>query len=152
MRNLCDLVREVLRCNVNMATRMRNLEKMHPAFSASAGSSQDDISGSEASRSRAASRLTCSAFAFEDELGMSTVYKRAAAHHLRFSQSSNSSGGLSYLSGLSLSDVSNVSAIALPIFSMDLWNHHRYSSDRPGKNTTNASSLEAWYNPPAMVR
>ena len=152
MRSLSDLVREVLKANVNMAVRMRNLERMHPAFARSMNALQEDGTSSEASKSRAASRLTCQRFEFEEELETSTAYKRAAVKQLRLSKSSGSSNGLSYLSGLSLSDVSNVSALALPILSTELWNHHRYSRNVSGLGPPKASSLEAWYNPPAKVR
>ena len=152
MRNLTNLVQEVLRSNANMASRLRNLERMHPALTRSLTSSQDDIASSEASKSRVASRMTSSRFAFEEALETSTVYQRAAANKSRFSKSSNSSNGPSYLSGLSLSDVSNVSALSLPIFSMELWNHHRYDCNNAASSTSRAASLEAWYNPPAKVR
>ncbi|KAL9133652.1 MAG: hypothetical protein Q9175_005164 [Cornicularia normoerica] len=147
-RNLTSLVQEVLKTNVNMASRLKNLERMHPALAASLCTSQNDIARSEGSESRASSRRTYYRFTFEEELETSLVYKRAGLNHIRFSKSSTSSNGPSYLSGLSLSDVSNVSAIALPISSMELWNHHRYTPDNAGSATT-ATSLDAWYNPSA---
>lgn len=148
MRNLTDLVQEVLKTNVNMASRLRNLERMHPAMAASFRTSQNDTATSEGSESRTISRMTYYKFAFEEELETSPVYKKAGLNQIRFSKSSTSSNGPSYLSGLSLCDVSNVSAIALPISSMELWNHHRYRPDAAGSATT-ATSLDAWYNPSA---
>ncbi|CAD6582312.1 MAG: hypothetical protein ASARMPRED_000930 [Alectoria sarmentosa] len=148
MRNLTSLVQEVLRTNVDMATRLKNLERMHPAMAASFRTSQNDAARSEGTESRAISRRTYYNFAFEEELETSTVYKRAGLNPIQFSKSSTSSNGPSCLSGLSLCDVSNVSAIALPITSMELWNHHRYIPDAAGSATT-ATSLDAWYNPPA---
>lgn len=150
MRNLTSLVQEVLKTNVNMASRLKNLERMHPALAASLCTSQNDIARREGSESRASSRRTYYRFTFEEELETSPVYKRAGLNHIRLSKSSTSSNGPSYLSGLSLSDVSNVSAIALPISSMELWNHHRYTPDNAGSATT-ATSLDAWYNPSAKV-
>ena len=151
MRDLTSLVQEVLKTNVNMASRLKNLERMHPALAASLRTSQNDMARSEGTQSRASSQNTYYKSTFEEELKMSPVYKRAGVNHIRFSKSSSSSIGPSCLSGLSLSDVSNVSAIALPISSMELWNHHRYSSDNTG-TARNATSLDAWYNPPAKVR
>lgn len=148
MRNLTSLVQEVLRTNVNMASRLKNLERMHPALAASLRTSQNDPARSEGTESRAVSRTTYYKFTFEEELETSPVYKRAGINQSRFSKSSTSSNGPSCLSGLSLSDVSNVSAIALPISSMELWNHHRYRPDNAGSATA-ATSLDAWYNPPA---
>lgn len=150
MRDLTSLVQEVLKANVNMASRLRNLERMHPALAASLCTSQSDNAKSEGTDSRAVSRRTYFRFTFEEELETSPVYKRAGLNHIRFSRSSTSSYGPSCLSGLSLSDVSNVSAIALPISPMELWNHHRYRPDIAGSATT-ATSLDAWYNPPAKV-
>ncbi|KAL6719635.1 hypothetical protein ACLMJK_001556 [Lecanora helva] len=141
-------VQDVLRSHVNMAHRLKNLERLHPALTTPLSVSQDDFANSESSKSRAPNRMTYPRSTFEEELEISTVYKRAAVKQLRFSKSSSSTNGLSYLSGLSLSDVSNVSAIALPVFSTELWNHHRYCNTA-GSDTTKCSSLEAWYNPPA---
>lgn len=150
MRNLTSLVQEVLKTNVNMASRLKNLERMHPALAASLRTSQNEAARSEGTESRAVSRMTYYKFTFEEELESSPVYKRAGLNQVRFSKSSTSSYGPSCLSGLSLSDVSNVSAIALPISSMELWNHHRYRPDNAGSATA-ATSLDAWYNPPAKV-
>ena len=151
MRNLTGLVQEVLKTNVNMASRLKNLERMHPALASSLTTSQNDTPRSEGTESRAVSRRTYHNFTFEEELETSPVYKRAGLNQIRFSKSSTTSNGPSCLSGLSLSDVSNVSAIALPISSLELWNHHRYRSDNIGSVTT-ATSLDAWYNPSAKVR
>ena len=150
MRNLTSLVQEVLKINVNMASRLKNLERMHPALASSLSTSQNDTPSSEGTESRAVSRRTYYNFTFEEELETSPVYKRAGLNQTGFSKSSTTSNGPSYLSGLSLSDVSNVSAIALPISSLELWNHHRYRSDNLGSVTT-ATSLDAWYNPSARV-
>ena len=151
MRNLTSLVQEVLRSNVNMSRRLKTLERMHPALAASTRTSGENSANSGSNEGRALSRTTYLGFAFDEELQTSRVYKRAALNEVRFSKSSNSSNGPSSLSGLSLCDVSNVSAIALPISSTELWNHHRYSNSGFGLNPT-TSSLDAWYNPPAMVR
>lgn len=150
MRNLTTLVQEVLKTNVNMASRLKNLERMHPALAASLCTSQNDVARSEGAESRAASRRAYYRFTFEEELETSPVYKKAGMNQIRLSKSSTSTYGPSCLSGLSLSDVSNVSAIALPISSMELWNHHRYTPDNGGSATT-VTSLDAWYNPPAKV-
>lgn len=150
MRDLTGLVMELLRTNVNMASRLKKLERMHPALAVpSTCASQDDLAISEASRSRAASRLTQNGFAFDEELVASTVYQKATMTQIRLSKSSNSTYGPPSLSGLSLCDVTDVSAIALPISSRELWNHHRYNSIAAGSAI--AISLDAWYNPPPKV-
>ena len=152
MQNLTTLVQDILKSNINLAARMRNLERVNPASARSVTPAPGDVRNRKASKSRVSSRMTYPSFAFEAELATSTVYQRVAAHSGGFSKSSNSSNGPSYLSGLSLSDISNVSAIALPILSMELWNHHRYSCLAPDLSTIATTSLEAWYNLPAKVR
>ena len=144
MRDLARIVQQVLRANVNMASRLKNLERMHPALAA------NDNAIGEKPDSRAVSRMTCCRFTFEEELEMSPVYRRVGLNHIRFSTSSTSSYGPSRFSDLSLSDVTNVSAIALPISPLELWNHHRYAPNNAGSATT-ATSLEAWYSPSAQV-
>ena len=144
MRNLTRLVQEVLKANVNMASRLKDLERMHPALTA------NDTAISEGADSRAVRRRFYYRFAFEKELETSPVYKRIGPNYIRFSASSTSSYGPSRFSDLSLSDVSNVSAIALPISPLELWSHHRYTPNNAGSPTT-ATLLDAWYNPPAQV-
>lgn len=150
MRELTSLVNELLRTNINMASRLKNLERMHPALAIpSVCTSQDDLALSESSRSRAASRLTQNRFTFDEELVTSTVYQKAAVTQITISKSSNSSHDPSSWSGLSLSDVNNISTIALPISSRELWNHHRYGPETAGSTTEIA--WDAWYNPPKKV-
>lgn len=89
---------------------------------------------------------------FEKELETSPVYRRAAFNRLRASKSSsNAASEPSFLSGLSLSDVSNVTAMALPISCRELWNHHRYATPQGSRTTREVSTLDAWYNPPPKV-
>ena len=144
MRDLARIVQEVLKANVNMASRLKNLERMHPALAA------NDNAISERTDSRAVSRVACYRFTFEEELEMSPVYRRVGLNQIRFSTSSTSSYGPSRFSDLSLSDVTNVSAIALPISPLELWNHHRYAPNNTVSATT-AMSLDAWYSPSAQV-
>ena len=150
MREMTCLVRELLRTNINMASRLKNLERIHPALVIpSTCTSRDDLALSEASRSRATSHLTQNQFTFDEELVTSTVYQKAAVTQISISKSSNSSYGTSSWSGLSLCDVNNVSTIALPILSRELWNHHRYGPGTVGSTTK--ISWDAWYNPPKKV-
>ena len=70
------------------------------------------------------------AHSFDDDLRQSRVYARATH---RFSNSSlpsaaNRSMGWSFFSDMSLSDISDLSVIALPIFSQELWNSQHYVS------------------------
>ena len=123
---------------------------MHPAMEASACSSIQGLLDDE-DVSRDGSQARFFEFAFEKELETSPAYKRAAFNKLRLSNtSSNVTPGPSFLSGLSLSDVSNVTAMALPISASELWNHHRYKPESDAAKIK-TSTLEAWYDPPAKV-
>ena len=150
MRNLTSQVQEVLRNNVKMASRLQNLEKMYPGLIASRSASRVERRLSDKSERRSVSLTRGYRFAFEEELQTSNVYRRALLRQIRSSEAETSSKGLSWFSGMSLSDISNVSAIALPIYPMELWNHRHYPvKNSQGETTTN--SLEAWYNPDAKV-
>ncbi len=150
-RNLSSLVQGLLRSNVDMFHRLKALERMHPAL-ASSMASRGNSPTNESDDSHALNRrATCFEFPLDQELQTSLVYRRVGFNQIRLSQSSISSNGPSSLSGLSLLNVSDVSALSLPISSAELWNHHRYISSGPGMEA-NVTSFDAWYNPPPKVR
>lgn len=68
----------------------------------------------------------------ESELHASRVYVRTMHRQSMSSLSSkhNSVAGLSFLSGISLAQMSSISVISLPIFSHELWNPQQYSDMR----------------------
>lgn len=142
-RDLTGLVQQVLKSNVNMSRRLRNIERMHPAMMSSAcpslTASMHEYDLGQLSDAQPSSKIS-----FEKELEHSAAYnRRTAFNRLRASNS--------FLSGLSLSDVLDVTAMALPISRTELWNHHRYGTLPPSNTTHEASTLDAWYNPPAKV-
>ncbi|KAL8631171.1 hypothetical protein Q9189_003111 [Teloschistes chrysophthalmus] len=147
-QDLTHVVQQMLKSNINMSRRLRNIERMHPAMDRSVSPSLR-TSIHDLYLSRLSDSFQMSEPAFEKELETSPVYKKTAFNRLRLSQSSsNAASGPSFLSGLSLCDVSNVTAMALPISCTELWNHHRYIG-RPDPSPTPAlSTLDAWYNPP----
>ncbi|KAL8781247.1 MAG: hypothetical protein Q9213_006100 [Squamulea squamosa] len=148
-RDLTGLVQQVLKSNINMSRRLRNIERMHPAMNLSACSSLT-ASIQDRNDSQLLYPPHSSEISFEKALRESPAYNRAAFNRLRASNSSlNANSGPSFLSGLSLSDVSNVTAMALPICRTELWNHHRYTASVPTDTRKDASSLNAWYYPPA---
>ena len=73
-------------------------------------------------------------FTFDEDLHASRVYKRAKMNSIRNSMTSSAyhSVGWSFLSGLSLGEISNVAVMSLPISREELWNRERYSN-RPEK-------------------
>ncbi|KAI4158754.1 MAG: hypothetical protein LQ342_007149 [Letrouitia transgressa] len=131
-----------------MSRRLKQLEKMHPALGSSACPSKAS-SAFEFDFIQGAVQTPAGEVDFEKDLESSPVYRRAGFSTLRVSNSSSTdSPRPSFLSGLSLSDVSNVSAVALPISSQELWNHHRYHVVRTDDAKTGIRTLDAWYNPP----
>ena len=134
-----------------MSRRLRNIERMHPALTSSACPSLT-TSVHEHDAGQLSEAQQSSEISFERELRHSAAYRRTLFNRLRASDnSSNDPSGPSCLSGLSLSDVLDVTAMALPISRTELWNHHRYDTLSSTNTTHEASTLDAWYDPPAKV-
>lgn len=150
-KELTAIIQEVLKVNINMSRRLKNIERMHPAMNPSAYPSRatsiqmdDLLQLSNITESRA--------MPFEEELETSPAYQGSAFNTLRISQSSsNAASQPSCLSGLSLSDVSDASAMALPISSTELWNHYRYTTKLGPGTTAGGLTLDSWYYPSAKV-
>lgn len=153
-RTLTTGIQILLRSNLNMSRRLRNIERMHPALATSScpskASSTFSLNVLQSEPRTSEDRLDMH---FEEALEKSPVYKKAGFNRLMVSKSSSMiSPGPSFLSGLSLGDVDNVSAVALPISSRELWNHHRYIAVISGDAKAGTQALDAWYNPPSTVR
>ena len=136
-----------------MSRRLRNIERMHPALAASSCPSKASSTFSlNLLQSEPRTSTDSIDIHFEKALEKSPAYKRAGFNRLGVSKSSSTiSPGPSFLSGLSLGDVDNVSAVALPISSRELWNHHRYVAGKSGDMKAGTQVLDAWYNPPPTV-
>ncbi|KAL8954227.1 MAG: hypothetical protein Q9183_007256, partial [Haloplaca sp. 2 TL-2023] len=145
-RDLTTMVQQLLKSNISMSRRLKNIERMHPAMSRSRSTSIVTYRH----LSQASEPMQTPEPPFEKELEKSPAYRRAGFNRLRASKTSShaTSEPLS-LSGLSLSDVSNITAIALPISSRELWNHQRYTAPQDVGSNHEPSTLDAWYNPPA---
>ncbi|KAG4253113.1 hypothetical protein FPRO03_07073 [Fusarium proliferatum] len=78
--------------------------------------------------------LIISKFDFEDDLESSRVYRRAVRESMDFSfrSSITRSHNWSVFSGLSLSDISIISVIALPVYQDDITNAEHYDFGAPG--------------------
>lgn len=150
-RSLSSLVRGLLRSNGDMSHRLKALERMHPALAASTASRGNSPTNESDDSHAVNRRATCFEHPLDQELQMSPVYRRVGFNPITLSQSTISSNGPSSLSGLSLLDVSDVSALSLPISSAELWNHHHYIISGQGVQA-NITSFEAWCNPPPKVR
>ena len=89
--------------------------------------------------------------AFEEDLRTSRVYGRTISKVNRMSVSSSKfSTGWSFLSTISLSDVSNISVVSLPVSAGELWNSQRYTCNKL-LNNFDTALLHPWYNPPPNV-
>ena len=84
----------------------------------------------EASKHQMITETKTFTFTFESALQNSRVYTRNTLRHLKssFSLPSSTAPSLtwSFLSGLSLTDVTNVSVLSLPLSAKDLWNLNYY--------------------------
>jgi cell division control protein 24 len=78
-------------------------------------------------------RMEVSGFDFENDLGASRVYRRAQRDTMDFSFRSSiaHTNGWSIFSGLSLSDISIISAIALPLYPEEVENAQHYGLAGP---------------------
>jgi len=122
---------QVLASNQDLASRIRGLEREGSIFSQEARDNASTIQPH--SRQRPSSfiekEIAALRFTFDGDLEASRVYNRAILN--RHSMSSFTSTALyatamSVFSKLSLSQVSNISFYALPVYSDDLSNSHFY--------------------------
>ncbi|RKL36722.1 hypothetical protein BFJ72_g8271 [Fusarium proliferatum] len=129
-RHLCALVEELLQSNQDLASRIRGLEREGSII---AESRRDDVSTFRQTRgSKSVSFIDTQAsaikFTFDQDLQASRVYNRAIGRQSMTSLTSTAlyTTALSLFSNLSLSQVSNISFYALPVYSNDLSNSDCY--------------------------
>jgi hypothetical protein len=123
---------------------------------------------SSSTLSQESTQYTLIEHAFEEDLQKSSVYQRSTSQDPRFSIASSAQVSLSWsmLSGLSLSNISNIAVQSLPIFEKDLENSELYSfgsgefnginvpndvnqfQDRKPFKNLDASSVRHWPAPP----
>ena len=140
MARLCDRVEQVLASNEDMGRRLRDMDHntIHRAAS-TVMSSRDDASTTSSGTVTPPIHPPGNlpeviernqfGFAFEEDLFASRVYRKPL-----FSDSGESlvtsaarTTSSSVLSALSLTDVSNISILAIPIYSHEISNSNRYS-------------------------
>jgi hypothetical protein len=158
---LQDLIKQLLEGNQDVSRRLRNLEDMCETRSVlthcfrnnsnaeevndSAETIRDNLVPEDANRSSNSFPVTIFQFSFEADLNTSRVYKRTSLYQpdASFTSSAIRAHAWSIFSGLSLSEVSMISAIALPLYSHDISNSQWYNfgeSSQPGpQNTTHFS-------------
>ncbi|KAF2994141.1 hypothetical protein E8E14_002222 [Neopestalotiopsis sp. 37M] len=171
---LYEMIERTLESNETMAARLRDLEpKPIPRLSDIEREvvGQDLMPGSQGLEPDAVNRTT-SGFGFEEILMQSRAYKRSVpanteAYSISLVSTAGRSGSWTMLSGLSLSEISNIAILALPLYAHDISNNQHYSFDsviftsdnnactsagqidleRPNSHTTFPVSLKgAWRN------
>ena len=176
MQKLQDSVDKLVRTNQDLAARLNMLEKEGSTIS---GREDGDVSTIKSNRTSRSLRNRLSLnlvtrskmFTFENDLQLSRVYRKAVYRHSQLSQTSSAlfSTALSVFSNLSLSQISNVSVYALPVYAIDLYNNQWYTFGdtgvgvaQPSKLASKRSEVETrslknprkwiWYTPSAKMR
>ncbi|MCJ1353715.1 MAG: hypothetical protein MMC33_003702 [Icmadophila ericetorum] len=143
---LADLVEQVLKENQSLSLRMKSMESILAEF---LGMTCKDHSEDGDRNKHVAAGVSQFGFTFEEELEASRVYGRAATRNKRVSITpSTVSMGWSFVSHVTLSEVSNLSLISLPLSAKELRNGHCYSTNTNNTGDMDLSLLYPWYNPP----
>ncbi|CZR32655.1 uncharacterized protein FPRO_01975 [Fusarium proliferatum ET1] len=155
-RHLCTLVEELLQSNHDLASRIRGLEREGSII---AESRRDDVSTFRQTRgSKSISFIDTQAsaikFTFDQDLQASRVYNRAIGRQSMTSLTSTAlyTTALSLFSNLSLSQVSNISFYALPIYYNDLSNSDCYVFGEEGALVRSDSSQAPKSSPSQQER
>jgi hypothetical protein len=143
---LQGLIKELLRSNQQISSRLQNIEDSLETGSiltncfrngtldeSTEDSDPEDLYRAEADRHiRRNLPKDSSQAGFHDDLGTSRVYRRTERYEsdISFTSSAVRTHAWSIFSGLSLSEVSIISAIALPLFLEEISNRQWYTSER----------------------
>ena len=142
MTRLCDRVEQVLADNQDMSRRLRNVEHKPVQSSYSLGTDPGDDASTTSSRTFTpplrglplynlpeSVQRNKFGFAFEEDLLASRVYRKPLFSDSRSSlvTSAARTTASSILSALSLTDVSNISILAVPICAGEISNQDRYT-------------------------
>lgn len=134
---LRELVQKLLESNHDISRRLQSMDHTRESESILTcfrnGSDVEVINGAEKSAPDEPHRFEPSdrfyhQYSFEIDLDASRVYKRTQSYEsdTSFTGSAVRTHAWSVLSGLSLSQISLVSAIALPVYSYEIFNSERY--------------------------
>ena len=140
MTRLCDRVEQALASNQDMSRRLRNMDDKPVQIFHSPGPDPGDDASTTSSRTvtlppglppeNLPENVVRSqfGFAFEEDLFASRVYRKPlfSDSGLSLVTSAARTTASSVLSALSLTDVSNISILAVPIYAVDISNQDRY--------------------------
>ena len=138
--NLATTVKHILQASDDVSARLACIETIFTAPTGYAASTlrapignddeiaQPPVSTEEPSSSDLSRRILQFDPNLESELHASRVYMRTKHRHSLSSLIStyDSVARLSFLSGISLAQISSISVISLPIYSYELWNPQQY--------------------------
>ena len=142
MTRLCDLVEQVLATNQDMSRRLRNMDDKPAKRSHSPGSDREDDASTTSGKTVTLpppglprdglpenSYRSEFGFSFEEDLFASRVYRRPlfSDSGLSLVTSAARTTASSILSALSLTDVSNISILAVPVYADEISNQDRYT-------------------------
>ena len=137
MTDLCNLVQQVLASNQEMGLRLRNLDDKTTETAIPIATKVDDDASTISSRTTNPDSIkelqgiqrNKFGFAFEEELLASRVYRKPLCSDSGESlvTSAARTTASSILSTLSLTDVSNISILAVPIYAHEISNSRRYT-------------------------
>lgn len=139
MVRLCDLVEQVVAKNEEMSLRLRNIDDTISRLGQTTRPKDDENESTLSIQtvapphrpsinvSQAVQQMQCS-FAFEEDLLATRVYRKALVSNSRasFVTYATRTTAASVLSGLSLTDISNVSILAVPVFAQEISNSNHY--------------------------
>jgi hypothetical protein len=144
---LSELVRQMLANNQELSARIEQLESaaarrdslfIHPEDDASTiipkrrREVEDDGTASTATKDGSTLQNPTIGFAFENFLQATRVYKRALKNDEELlSAPEDMTVGFSMLSGLSVSEISNISIFALPVTIFEIANADHYTANLP---------------------
>jgi hypothetical protein len=140
-RRLCGLIEQLLESQPSVAQRMQDLDSEDSVLSSSA-THEDGTSAISANESRGPNvYLSSESFTFDRDLQTSRVYSRTILNRQSLSSQTSTAlytTALSLFSKLSLSEVSDLSFFALPVYAVDLENSDCYVFGEEGVWTIEA--------------
>jgi hypothetical protein len=140
---LCVSVNEILNTQKDILKRLERLEIGMDAVGSDPVAGGDDLDTTSLyslrntiSRETVRNMISKFSFSFDTTLKISGVYQRAHSRYPVFQTDSKTSSiaaqsmGWSFMSGLSISDISQVSVLSLPIYPCDMPNNQSYTFGR----------------------
>ncbi|KAG8525604.1 uncharacterized protein KY384_009248 [Bacidia gigantensis] len=137
VNRLCGLVEQILSSNLDMSRRLRTLDERGASHGSTAlldhcdeaSLTFDEIATPALAKQPQTVERSQFGFAFEEDLLESRVYQKPSFNDSRYSfvSSAARTTATSVLSAYSLSEISNVAILAVPIYAYEIHNSGRYA-------------------------